>query len=143
MSSCNKMIRMKNILSFLTICMIIACEKSGPTGMNTSLSGNYSGTFERTTASGSASTSNVILQLDGKNFSGTSSMPKYPAICNGTYSSTADSLYFTNDCIFTADFDWTLILTKSYSYTTVGDSLYIRRDYANQTTDLYRLKKSN
>ncbi|GEO12179.1 hypothetical protein SAE01_46750 [Segetibacter aerophilus] len=104
-------------------------------------SGKYSGTFERTTGAGSKVSSNVSITFNDANYSGTSDRMKFPAICNGTYSTKNNEIHFTNSCMWTADFDWSLILNNDYTYKSSGDSLEIKREYAGQMTDLYKLKK--
>jgi hypothetical protein len=80
--------------------------------------------------------------LDFPNFSGSSDIPKYPAIGQGTYYSDNDAnLRFTNQSLFTADFDWSLILNGDYITTMTGDSLVFSKSYPNGWVDVYKLKK--
>jgi hypothetical protein len=54
-----------------------------------------------------------------------------------------DSIRFTNQCHFPANFDWTLILQDSYKLIQTGDSLYMRRTIGDlvHEEDVYSLRK--
>jgi hypothetical protein len=134
---------MKTVILFGIACLLtVSCSKSG---MSTPgiLAGNYAGTFEREKGIAKGHLANVSLSFTAASFSGISDSAKYPAICNGYYTITADTIIFQNQCVWTADFDWSLILNGRYSYKTSGDSLEIRRAYPGQMTDIYKLKKVN
>ena len=75
------------------------------------ISGNYSGTFERNGVS-----TPIQITFDNGTFNGQSAVEKFPAICNGIYTSNGDQITFTNNCIWTADFDWTLILSEEWTF---------------------------
>lgn len=128
------------LCSFLTLVLWFAgCKKLITEEIV--LNGKYTGTFQRTQGIGTDEAANVSISFTPNTFTGISDRPKYPAICNGTYSVSGNQITFNNDCMWTADFDWTLILSKTYSVKVTGDSLQLRRDNADKTTDLYRLKK--
>jgi hypothetical protein len=134
---------MKTVI-LLTIVSLFAvsCNKSDVT-TNPFVTGNYAGTFESEKGIAKGSAANVSLSFAAANFSGASDSTKYPAICNGYFSVTADTINFQNQCVWTADFDWSLILNGKYSLKAFGDSLEIKRVYPGQMTDVYRLKKIN
>ena len=75
------------------------------------LNGSFQGSFKR-----DDKTANVTLNLNNNVFSGTSDVDKFPAICNGIYTISENNIFFMNECIWTADFDWTLILSGNWSY---------------------------
>jgi hypothetical protein len=106
------------------------------------LDGVYTGTFSRV---GMVLVQPVTVQLSftGNLFKGESDQNQAPAICNGGYSLSADSIEFKNACHFPADFDWTLILGGKFKIERLGDSLIISRMYMgfNPYSDTYRLKK--
>ncbi|MCW3109174.1 MAG: hypothetical protein JWQ09_3680 [Segetibacter sp.] len=120
---------------------------SGMTGCTKSIrekmipDGKYTGTFERTRGMGSKESGNVSITFSGNSFTGTSEKPKFPAICNGTYSASGNEIHFTNNCVWTADFDWSAILSNDYTLRLNGDSIEIKREYPGQMTDVYKLKK--
>jgi hypothetical protein len=42
---------------------------------------------------------------------------------------------------YTADFDWTLILSGEFNYSANGDNLTISRQYSTGVKDIYKLKR--
>lgn len=117
-----------------------SCKKRCDTSHDL-LSGTYSGTFNRE-GFVVGPFSNVTLHFTGDRWSGTSSAPRFPALCNGSYTALgADSIRFQNDCVFTTDFDHTLILSKDWAITINGDSLELTRNLSSSARDVYRLKK--
>ena len=128
------------LATILCSILIIGCTKD----FSNKIEGSYTGTFHRyiDPVSNPAS-SNVTLNFSNNNFSGTSSMPKYPAIGTGTYtySASANKLNIKNESMFTADFDWTFIFKGSYFYEIDGDKLRIWKDYAGGQKDIYLLQR--
>ena len=92
--------------------------------------GTYIGTFERYHEK-----SDVNLTLSANKFSGTSSKDKFPAICTGSYTQFNDKLVFQDSCNWTADFDWSLILSGDYVYKYDGETLIFGKNDQE-----YRLK---
>jgi hypothetical protein len=128
------------IILFILISGIAGCEKA-KNNNPTIPDGMYTGTFQRILSSEDVIVSNVMISfLEGK-WSGQSDIPKYPALCNGSFKMQGNKLVFSNDCAWTADFDWSLILSGEYDYNLVNDSLIIQKDYGTPTVyhDIYRL----
>lgn len=121
----------------LAVAICIGCRKSHTVLIRESV---YTGTFQRLTPQGGTIV-NVSLTLDSGRYSSEGGSGRYPVICKGSYYTKPDSVYFLNECMFTADFDWTLILSGAYSYTQKEDSLIISRQYQQAFTDIYRLAK--
>ena len=120
---------------FPAICCIAllttACKKTNPT--ITTLDGTYTGTFQRQQGGG-GQVSQVSLTFSGNHWTGTSQYPKYPALCNGTYAiSASHKITFANSCPWTAEFDWSLILSHEYELSVTGNDVEMVR-----TTSLYR-----
>jgi len=82
--------------------------------------------------------SNVIIEFTSNQFSGESDVTNFPAVCTGTYTLEDGGIIFENECFFTADFDWTLILKGTYQYQVTGSRLEIMR-IKNDVTDKYIL----
>ena len=126
----------------LLLCLIlfaISCRKTNPAFIITD--GTYVGTFQRLTSSGSQ-ISNVTITFSANSWKGQSQFSKYPALCSGTYKTTgADNVTFENNCPWTAEFDWTLILSQDYKIKLVGSKLEITREYNGVYTDIYNLTK--
>jgi hypothetical protein len=137
---------MKWVLVILIIPgVLISCRKGGcGPGMGPNVQGTYTGTFKRWVGK-EGSESQVKITFSGKEFNGSSDSSNYPAICNGTFTVTdmPDSIRFVNQCVFPANFDWTLILNGSYKLVQTGDSLYIRRTIGDfiYEEDVYSLRK--
>ena len=104
---------MKTKILFLLTVLIItfSCNKDNE-NVEPNLEGQYIGTFER-----NGNTSNVELDLNNGEYSGESEIVKFPAICNGNYIVSNNSIEFENQCFWTAEFDWTLILNENWNYT--------------------------
>lgn len=134
---------MRRITISALVALLVACNKSNNT-MDTPLSppqgAVYKGTFRRV-GTGNEFISAVSLAFMGNGWTGTSQFQKYPALCNGTYRGNDHELIFENGCVWTAEFDWTLILAGSYQLTVDGDSLVLLKSYGAGFSDVYRLKK--
>ena len=103
--------------------------------------GTYVGTFQRITSTG-GEISKVTITFSANNWTGQSQFAKYPALCRGTYKvNSADKITFENTCPWTAEFDWTLILSQDYKIKMVGSDIEISRDYNVAYKDIYKLTK--
>ena len=99
--------------------------------------GTYYGTFQRSLISGDEQIANVLISFNEGKWSGQSDIPNYPALCRGTYRIENNKLIFENECAWTADFDWSLILSGMYEYNLSGDSLFISKKYGNAAIETY------
>ena len=127
----------------LLLAMLAACNKSNnttDTPISTPEGALYKGTFRRL-GTGNEVISAVSLAFTGNGWTGTSQIQKYPALCNGTYRGNEQELVFDNGCAWTAEFDWTLILSGSYRLSADGDSLVLSKTYGAGYSDVYRLKR--
>lgn len=103
--------------------------------------GTYTGTFQRQTAGG-GTISQVTITFSGNGWTGQSQYAKYPALCNGSYKTrSGGNISFENACAWTAEFDWTLILSHDYKIAISGNHLQITRDYNGGFKDVYELTK--
>ena len=128
---------MKRMLSFIiAITIFLACNKDEDSIDQNGMTAAYSGTFQR---SGMAK-SGVMLRLYEGTFEGSSQVDKYPAICRGSYTVSGSTITFIDSCNWTADFDWTLILTGTYSFTSDNGSLRMWRT-TGSVTDEYLLNR--
>lgn len=132
---------MQRIFSvFLCLALFVfSCEKASPNFVIPE--GTYVGTFQRLT-SGTGQISNVTITFSANNWTGQSQYAKYPALCHGTYKRIGtDNVTFENACPWTAEFDWTLILSQEYQLKMVGNTIEITRDYNGAYKDIYKLTK--
>ncbi len=129
---------MRRIIYLLFLSILFACtEEETPSAQ---IDGNYTGVFIRTHPQAKFAPANVTLQLQGGRFSGTSARQNYPAICEGSYTSFEDKILFEESCIWTADFDWSYILSGSFDYTITNEEITFTRK-TGDFTDHYYLKK--
>lgn len=111
---------MKNILLFIFIlsCYLFSCKKPSKTITN----GSYIGTFER-----NGTQVPVQLMFSNGQFSGVSDSINFPAICSGTYTVSGNTISFENGCMWTANFDWTLILSENWTINSSNNSLILTK----------------
>ena len=127
-------------LPLFIFAMIFGCDGSeSPFDI---FQGNYEGTFTRTSPTAFYPPADVTLTLRDGKFTGESNSPKYPAICKGTYRIDGDVIEFTNECVWTADFDWTLILNGKFTLSEQGDQIVMRKQMGD-VSDTYILKTSS
>ena len=101
------------IISLALLCVLLlqACDKETETSPEQLLNGTFTGNFHRT----GMDTIAVSITFTDNKFSGYSSRPKYPGICGGSWETSGSTISFVDTCTWTADFDWTLILSGNYN----------------------------
>ncbi|HEX8333978.1 MAG TPA: hypothetical protein VF622_15265 [Segetibacter sp.] len=132
---------MKRLVIFsLSLCILIAaCNKNL---VNASLqNGEYKGTFTRMHPTARYVPSNVSLTITGNRFTGTSDKSSFPAICSGSLTKKGNKLKVTNECMFTADFDWTYIFKGDFEYSISGKEIKLIKNYSPGFYDVYTLQK--
>jgi len=132
---------MKKLFYIITLAAALSsCEKEN-NAMN--FKGKYVGTFS-TMVNGKLQTTPAELNLASPNFA----LMKGPKTGNGTFK-VEDKMNITfNDInVWTADFDWNLILNGTYTYEALGDRLILTKKLANTSASAdfyyyqYRLKR--
>jgi len=103
-----RLVRLVAIMTAVVI-TVASCDKSDSASF--SLNGRYMGTFSRT----GMDTASVSILFDGNNFSGSSDRVNYPAICHGSFDLNDNLIRFNDSCAWTANFDWSLILSGQYN----------------------------
>lgn len=122
----------------LSLFILYSCGlKTGNKTVNL-LQGTYKGQFIRSSPLARYAPSNVTLTFTGNKFYGESDKTNYPAICSGTFKLTGNEIVFTNECIWTADFDWTYILKDKFTIHIDGDKLEMTKSIGDNT-DHYAL----
>ncbi|HMQ00055.1 MAG TPA: hypothetical protein PKC24_09755, partial [Cyclobacteriaceae bacterium] len=53
------------------------------------------------------------------------------------------SIEFNNTCFWTADFDWSYILSGTFNISIKGDEILLKRYYSDNVFDAYVLTKSS
>lgn len=103
--------------------------------------GTYTGSFYRSSPSATYEASDVSITFRKNRFEGSSSVAKYPAICSGSYIVQEQEIEFVNECLWTAEFDWSYILFGKFTLTFEGDQMLLSRSYGEGGSDIYILKK--
>jgi hypothetical protein len=104
-------------------------NKNDDENAQSEISGAYIGIFER-----NGNTSNIELNFMNGIYSGESEIEKFPAICNGNYSISNNTIEFENVCVWTAEFDWTLILGENWNYTKENNILIMTKSNGDKYT---------
>lgn len=121
---------MKIKIAFLVIlvAVVLGCNKD-ENNIETNINGNFIGTFER-----SGNISNVEISFNNGAYSGQSDLDRFPALCNGSYLISGSIITFENACVWTADFDWTLILKGNWTYSMNNNELILINDNGDKYT---------
>jgi hypothetical protein len=125
------------VFVFLFLSLAMSCSDCDEQG----LEGNYLGTFYRVTNHVKGEISNVTLAFHDSKYLGTSSTPKYPALCQGTFTTSSNTATFTNTCPWTAEFDWTLILDGTFNLSVNGNEITLVKEYGDGNGDYYVLRR--
>lgn len=145
--STKKQYVMRYLLILILAFSFIGCDKDKDNTVGSFTEGVYNGTFQRKTNAGGKIVG-VILYLNSNGYNGAHDndndiYERYPVIGLGTYSVSAGKISFLDSLYYTADFDWTLILSGEYDYSVNGDNLTITRQYNNGVKDIYKLRKGD
>ncbi|WP_316805508.1 hypothetical protein [Pedobacter nototheniae] len=136
------------LLSLATWCLLLSCKKDQVKG-EPFISGNYEGTFNYTNGNKTA-VSPAKISFGPTTYSSAAQPGRKPAGGAGKYTFNSNSFKFTDTHIWTADFDWSLILNGDYAYKVMGDSLILTKSFAHidnapsnalASTYQYRLKR--
>ncbi len=128
---------MKKYLLFVgCLISLIGCDKDEK--YYTKLQdGIYVGTFQREIVWSVNDTAKITITFSSDTWSGSSNKVKYPALCKGTYTIKGDTIIFENECAWTAEFDWSLILSGKYKLKTERNIVEFERDYRSATSDTF------
>jgi hypothetical protein len=121
------------LLLVLSVVMISSCSKNGSPSPN--LDGSYTG---RVIANQDHSVvGNVNVQLSGKNYQ-SAFTGSLSYMSRGTFTINNNNVIFTDSLAHTANFNWGILLSGTYTPTFNGDSLFLVRTDGSYA---YRLKK--
>ncbi|WP_075350594.1 hypothetical protein [Algoriphagus marinus] len=129
-----------HLLIFLLI--FWSCKSEEPQVL-TNIEGAYIGQFYLAVPNSDFVSSDITLTLENGRFSGTSSRSKYPAICRGTYEIIGDEIIFTDECIWTAEFNWGLILSGNFKFSLKDGKLSKLTRKEGENSYVYNLSKTN
>jgi len=129
------------IVLFFTFVAFSSCnETAEPTVLTPELNGTYTGTFQRFSGETAGEISIVEMNFDNGTWGGTSTIQKYPALCAGEYTLGSGEITFTNGCFWTAEFDWTLILSGTFKFRKTQTNMTFEKTMGtgeNQIRDVY------
>lgn len=117
----------KHLLFLVLLVVMIGCNQDDENLQ--ALNGAYIGIFERDHV-----VADVELTLDNGTYQGQGERPKFPAICRGTYTVSGRKITFANDCFWTAEFDWTLILSGDWNFNLIGSTLILTHSNGDKYT---------
>jgi len=126
----------KFLVFTLLLISLLGCKKDEQ-NITVKPEGVYNGTFKRELVWGESDTANITMTFSANTWTGTSDKIKYPALCKGTYTIVGDTIIFKNECEWTAEFDWSLILSGKYILKSTGNTIEFYRDYRSATSDTY------
>jgi hypothetical protein len=126
------------LLSLVILCFW-SCQCDDDHSKNPMI-GTYTGTFTVTYSSGELS-GDVTLKLQEGRYTCIGNPDRIPAGGRGTYTVEEGKMIFVDENVWTADFDWNLILNGTYDYTFNGQKLIIWADKNDVGTYRYELQK--
>jgi len=103
-----------------------SCNGNDDENMNQSLNGIYTGTFTVKYLNGDTFSNPVSIDFtENNNYLSSGNVDRFPAGGSGTYKRNGSRIEFNDANIWTADFDWYLILRGEYDYSFNGNELII------------------
>ncbi|MDW3196999.1 MAG: hypothetical protein R8G66_31770 [Cytophagales bacterium] len=138
-----KKIRITLLLSTLIACFLVTgCSENEAVPEIIELNGTYEGTFTVEYLNGGQTQSNpVTITFSDGTFTSTAGENRFPAGGSGTYEVGISSVIFTDVNIWTADFDWNLVLNGEYTVTVTGGMITLsarKNDVGVYTYELVR-----
>ncbi|HEY0652755.1 MAG TPA: hypothetical protein VGD65_06490 [Chryseosolibacter sp.] len=126
-------------LTFIALLLAFACADHN---QRFEFNGTHTGSFYRTRDNVRVIEADVSLSFEDGKFSGVNKEGNNePAICRGTYTLSGREIYFGNECMFTANFDWTLILAGKFTVTETDDTIILAKEIDARNGDYYVLNK--
>lgn len=104
------------------------------------------GTFQRISGDNSGPEAEVTIMVNEGRWEGNSSKSRYPALCKGSYTTKDNTITFENECMWTADFDWTLILSGTFEVILTDQHMIWEKrsgSGSEQVIDRYTFPKSD
>lgn len=137
---------MKNLFKVIVIAIALvtinACNKSDDNNADDNLQGTYYGTFTVEYLNGDSFSKPVTVIFSGENnYHSSGDNERIPAGGSGTYEKNTTKINFSDINIWTADFDWNLILNEEYDYSINGNQLIISANKNDVGFYKYELEK--
>jgi hypothetical protein len=106
--------------------LFISCNKADAD--SDQLSGTYIGYFHRNRSD----TAHVSISFTDNSYQGESDVLQYPALCKGSFEQKENTITFHDSCMWSANFDWSLIVKGTYNLQQNDDgTIRIWRDHGD------------
>lgn len=136
------MTKLKFMMLIVFVMALSGCSKEIIVSRN--VDGVYQGTFEVTNTNPVVDfkpiNTDVRVNFNGINYASAVYVNNVSAGATGKFFIKRDVITFTDTLMHTANFDWSLLLNGSYTYTIKGDSIILIKKIGSSTYT-YRLKK--
>lgn len=134
------MLNMKKLtpLLFILILLLSSCEENT---VDPIPSDTYTGIFYRTIDGVQQEISTVSLTLKDNTYGGSSSAVHYPAIGVGSYVMKNNTIIFTNESPWFANFDWTYILNDAFTINRENGQFILSKKIGENVVDTYVFKE--
>jgi hypothetical protein len=120
----------KSLILLLSVFIFSSCEKDAGEELKLQ-DGTYSGKFILKNIDPGANTTDIVvatsITITGDNYTSTSGPNRTPAGGSGKFSVKSPIINFADKNVWTADFDWNLILSGDYTSEINGDSLFLSK----------------
>lgn len=111
------------ILAVALLTLVISCSNDDDNNDSLPLEGTFTGVFRVEYAGGETHSNPVTVTFNGDGYSSSAAQDRFPAGGSGKFELNASTVEFSDENIWTADFDWNLILNGTYNVTTIGDKV--------------------
>lgn len=102
-----------------------SCESDDTNNGNpTQIEGTYSGVFTVEYINGGSFSNPVTVTFGNGRYTSSAAADRFPAGGTGTFELEQDNISFADENIWTADFDWNLVLNGKYEYSLTGHQLH-------------------
>ena len=119
--------------------MLWSCKNNNASKTAGLKEGTYTGYFVRSSPLARYASAKITITLKAGRFSGNSEKLIYPAIGEGTFRVIGSQLEFTDEKLWTADFDWSYILKGKFDLDVKGEHLELIK-VDGENTDHYFLE---
>lgn len=128
--------------SWLIIVFGIAVLSCNTDDVEETVEGSFEGVFTVTYSNNETFSNSVEVTINNGIYSSTAGPDRLPAGGTGTYEILSNTITFEDEGVWTADFDWNLILNGAYSYTLSGNKLILSAEKNNVGTYTYELTRN-
>ena len=130
------------LFSTLTVIAFTACDTNDNSTLIHIPNGNYTGIFTvKYTNGGTISNPVTVTFIEENVYNCTNNADYYPAGGNGTFEINGSTILFNDIGVWTANFDWNLILNGQYDFSLNKNELIISANKNNVGFYKYELTK--